>query len=241
MDSWKRFNEPVPLDKKQYYSRLNDENISDSEIDHVKNVFNTFKIKNLGKYHDLYVITDTVLLADVFENFRDKCLNTYKLDPVYYLSVPGFSWQSCLKMTKIKLELLIDNDMLLLFEKGIRGGMCNAIHNYAKANNKYMKNYDSTKESIYIMYLDANNLYGWAMSKKVPIDNFKWETDLSKFTSNFIKNYDEESDIGYSLLMLYILKIFMKSIVIYHFYQLRQISYILIYGIKNTILLIFLH
>ena len=210
-------------------------------MDHVKNVFNTFKIKNLGKYHDLYVITDTVLLADVFENFRDKCLNTYKLDPVYYLSVPGFSWQSCLKMTKIKLELLIDNDMLLLFEKGIRGGMCNAIHNYAKANNKYMKNYDSTKESIYIMYLDANNLYGWAMSKKVPIDNFKWETDLSKFTSNFIKNYDEESDIGYSLLMLYILKIFMKSIVIYHFYQLRQISYILIYGIKNTILLIFLH
>ena len=144
-------------------------------------------------------------------------------------------------MTKIKLELLIDNDMLLLFEKGIRGGMCNAIHNYAKANNKYMKNYDSTKESIYIMYLDANNLYGWAMSKKLPIDNFKWETDLSKFTSNFIKNYDEESDIGYSLLMLYILKIFMKSIVIYHFYQLRQISYILIYGIKNTILLIFLH
>ena len=199
MDSWKRFNEPVPLDQKQYYSRLNDENISDSDIDHVKNVFNTFKIKNLGKYHDLYVKTDTVLLADVFENFRDKCLNTYKLDPVYYLSVPGFSWQSCLKMTKIKLELLIDNDILLLFEKGIRGGMCNAIHTYANANNKYMKNYDSTKESIYIMYLDANNLYGWAMSKKLPIDNFKWETDLSKFTSDFIKNYDEESDIGYLL------------------------------------------
>ena len=200
MDSWKRFHESVPLDQKYYYSRLNDENVSDSVMDHVKNVCNTFKIKNLGKYHDLYVITDTVLLADVFENFRDKCLNTYKLDPVYYLSVPGFSWQSCLKMTKIKLELLIDNDILLLFEKGIiRGGMCNAIHTYANANNKYMKNYDSTKESIYIMYLDANNLYGWAMSKKLPIDNFKWETDLSKFTSDFIKNYDEESDIGYLL------------------------------------------
>ena len=195
MDSWKRFNEPVPLDKKYYYGGLNDENISDSDTDHVKNVCNTFKIKNLSKYHDLYVITDTVLLADVFENFRDKCLNTYKLDLVYYLSVPGFSWQSCLKMTKVKLELLIDNNMLLLFEKVIRGGICNAIHNFAKAD-KYMKSYDSTKASIYIMYLDANNLYGWAMSKKLPIDNFKWETDLSKFTSDFIKNYDKGSDIG---------------------------------------------
>ena len=209
MDSWKRFHESVPLDQKYYYSRLNDENVSDSVMDHVKNVCNTFKIKNLGKYHDLYVKTDTVLLADVFENFRDKCLNTYKLDPVYYLSVPGFSWQSCLKMTKIKLELLIDNDILLLFEKGIRGGMCNAIHTYANANNKYMKNYDSTKESIYIMYLDANNLYGWAMSKKLPIDNFKWETDLSKFTSDFIKNYDEESDIGY---LLFIDAIYSKNL-----------------------------
>ena len=195
MDSWKRFNEPVPLDKKYYYGGLNDENISDSDTDHVKNVCNTFKIKNLSKYHDLYVITDTVLLADVFENFRDKCLNTYKLDLVYYLSVPGFSWQSCLKMTKVKLELLIDNNMLLLFEKVIRGGICNAIHNFAKAD-KYMKSYDSTKASIYIMYLYANNLYGWAMSKKLPIDNFKWETDLSKFTSDFIKNYDKGSDIG---------------------------------------------
>ena len=86
--------------------------------------------------------------------------------------------------------------MLLLFEKGIRGGMCNSVYNYAKPNNKYMKNYDSTKESTYLMYLDAYNLYGYAMSKKVPIDSFKWETDLSKFTSDFIKNYDEESDIG---------------------------------------------
>ena len=104
MDSWKRFNEPVPLDKKYYYGGLNDENISDSDTDHVKNVCNTFEIKNLSKY-DLYVITDPVLLPDVFENFRDKYLNTYKLDLVYYLSVPGFSWQSCLKM-KGKIRII---------------------------------------------------------------------------------------------------------------------------------------
>ena len=86
--------------------------------------------------------------------------------------------------------------MLLLFEKGTCGGMCNAICNYVKANNKYMKNYDNTKESKYLMYLDANNLYGWAMCEKLPIDNFKWETDLSIFTSDFIKNYDSHSDMN---------------------------------------------
>ena len=90
--------------------------------------------------------------------------------------------------------------MLLLFEKSMGGGRCNAIYNYPEANNKLMKNYDSTKESTYLMYLDANNLYGHAMSKKLSIDNFKCETDLSKFTSDFIKNYDE-SDIGHLLVI----------------------------------------
>ena len=102
-----------------------------------------------------------------------------------------------LKKTGVKLELLTDENMLLLFEKGIRGGMCKVIHKYAKANNKHMKNYDATKESTFLMYVDANNLHGWAMSKKLPIDNFKWEVDLLIFTEDFIKNYDEKSDTGY--------------------------------------------
>ena len=201
MGSWKKFNNLVPLDKKYYYSELNLENISDSDLDHVKNVINTFKIDNLGEYHDLYVKSDVALLADVFENFRDKCFKINKLDPAYYLSAPGLSWHSCLKMMGVKLELLTDTEMLLLFEKGIRGGMCNSIHNYAEANNKYMKNYDSSKPSTYLMYVDANNLYGYAMSKRLPIDNFKWETNLTKFTADFIKNYNEGSDIGYLLLV----------------------------------------
>ena len=160
-------------------------------------VWNTFK--NLGEYHDLYVQLDTALLADVLESFRDKCLEIHKLDPAYFLTAPGLAWWACLKKTDIKLELLTDNNMLMTFEKGIRGGMCQASHRYVKANDKYMKNYDKNKESSFLMYVDANNLYGWAMSKKLPVDNFKWIDNLSMFTEDFIKRYNEESDIGYLL------------------------------------------
>ena len=143
----------------------------------------------MGEYHDLYVLSDTLLLPDVFENFRDKCIETYELDPAHFLSAPGLAWKACLKKTNVKLELLTDNDMLLMFEKGIRGGMCQATYRYAKANNKYMNNYDKNKESSYLEYLDANNLYGWAMSEKLPVRNFKWiEKDyISKFNYELIK------------------------------------------------------
>ena len=125
------------------------------------------------RYHHLCAQSDTLLLADVFENFRDKCNEIYELDPVYFVSAPGLAWQACLKKTGVKLELLTDYDMILMIEKGIRGGICQATHRYAKANNKYMKNYDKNNESSYIEYLDANNLYGWAMSQKLPVKGFK--------------------------------------------------------------------
>ena len=102
------------------------------------------------------------------------CLNIYEIDPVYFVSAPGLAWQACLKKTGVKLELLTDIDMLLMVEKGTRGGICQATHRYAKANNKYMKNYNKNIESSYIQYLDANNLYGWAMSQKLPVNGFKW-------------------------------------------------------------------
>ena len=106
---------------------------------------------------------------------------------------------SLLKKTGVNLELLTDIDMLLLVEKGIRGGICHAIHRYAKANNKYMNNYDKSIESSYFMYLDANNLYGWAISQKLPGNGFKWAEKLSKFNERFIKSYNENSDKGYFL------------------------------------------
>ena len=137
----------------------------------LEKVWDVFEIKNRGEYHDLYVQSDTLLLADVFENFRNKCLEIYELDPIYFVSAPGLAWQACLKKTGVKLELLTDIDMLLMVEKGTRGGICQATHRYAKANNKYMKNYDKNNEPSYIEYLDANNLYGWKMSQKLPALN----------------------------------------------------------------------
>ena len=147
MDSWVRFNRTSLPDKKAFYSELNLEDITDKDYAHAQKVFEEFKLKNLGDYHDLYVQSDTLLLADVFENFRNKCIEIYELDPAHFLSAPGLAWQACLKKTKVKLELLTDIDMLLMVEKGTRGGVCLAVHRYAKANNKYMKNYDKENES----------------------------------------------------------------------------------------------
>ena len=172
MDSWKKFNETLPS-KEDFYSHLNMEDIEDIDYRHGNNVFNKFKLNNLGDYHDLYVQSDTLLLADVFENFANMCLKEYELDPAHFLLLPGLAWQACLKKTNIELELLTDYDMLLMVEEGIRGGICHSIQRYAKANNKYMKSYNNNEESSYIQYLDANNLYGWAMSKKLPTNGFK--------------------------------------------------------------------
>ena len=135
------------------------------------------------------------------------CIKEFELDQAHFLSLPGLAWQACLKKTNIKLELLTDYDILLMVEEGIRGGICHSIHRYAKANNKYMKNYNNNEESSYIQYLDANNLYGWAMSKKLPVNGFKWidnnETaePSAKHVINedFIKNYNENNDKGYIL------------------------------------------
>ena len=199
MDNWERFNETSLPNKESFYSNFNMENIEDIDYRHGNNVFKIFKLNNLGEYHDLYVQSDTLLLADIFENFRSKCLEVYELDPAHFLSLPGLTWQACLKKTNIELELLTDYDMLLMVEEGIRGGICHSIHRYAKANNKYMKDYDKNIESSYIQYLDANNLYGWAMSQNLPVNNFKWVENTSKINKKFIKNYYENSGKGYIL------------------------------------------
>ena len=150
MDNWERFDETSLPDKESFYSSLNMENIDDIDYRQGNNVFKKFKLKNLGGYHDLYVQSDTLLLADVFENFRNTCIEEYELDPAHFLSLPGLAWQACLKKTNIKLKSLTDYAMLLMAEEGIRGGICHSIHRYAKANNKYMKNYDKNLHTFNI-------------------------------------------------------------------------------------------
>ncbi|XP_068704787.1 uncharacterized protein [Montipora foliosa] len=203
MDSFDKFNEKLPP-KEEFYSILNDEHISGDQYKHAQNVWNTFNLKNMGEYHDLYLKSDILLLADVFENFRKTCLQYYKLDPCHYFTSPGLSWDAMLKMTDIKLELMTDIDMFQFIEKGMRGGISYIANRYGKANNKYMKTYDEKAPSKYIMYLDANNLYGWAMSQYLPTGGFRWMTEkqinnmnLSKYSENSKKGSILEVDLAY--------------------------------------------
>ena len=147
----------------------------------------------------MYVQSDTLLLADVFKNFRNMCIKVYELDPAHFLSAPGLAWQACLTKTEVELGFITDVDMLLMVEKGIRGGTCHAIPWYVKANNNYMKDYNKDEEESFLQYNDANNLYGSAMSEPLPVDGFEWMEDLSKIDEDFIKNYDENSDKEYIL------------------------------------------
>ena len=199
LDRWERFTETSLSPTKDFYSELTLEDISDKHYNHAQKVFNEY-CTDMGNYHDLYVQTDTFLLADVFEKFREKCIEIYGLDPSYFYSTPGLAWQVCLKKADVKLELLTGYQMLLMTEEGIRGGMCQSTHRNTKANNKYMKNYDKSIESSYLKYLDADNLYGCAMSQKLPVNGFMWYNSyLLNFTEDFMKNYKENSDEGYFL------------------------------------------
>ena len=204
IDSFEKFDQTELPTKDQFYSVLNDQHVTDDEYDHAKKVWKTFKIKTMGEYYDLYLGSDALLLTDVFENFRKTCMQYYKLDPCHYFTSPGLSWDAMLKMTNIKLELMTDIDMYQFIEKGMRGGVSYIANRYGNANNKYMKEYDEKAPSKYIMYLDANNLYGWAMSQYLPTGNFKWMSDkeikridLGKYKADGKKGLILEVDLEY--------------------------------------------
>ena len=161
--------------------------ISDKDYQHAQKVFEAFGCENLADYCDytgLYCKSDVLLLADVFESFIDICLGKYGLDPSHYITAPALSWDAMLKMTDVKLELLRDSDMHLFFEEGIRGEVSTITNRYAKANHKYMEDYNPDEPSAYIQYLDANNLYGWTMSQSLPVGNFQWldEDEIYTYT-----------------------------------------------------------
>ena len=185
MDSFKRFNEEKLPDKKCFYSSVKDGttgdngkkldgHINDEDYLTCKKIWNKFNMKKMGDYQDHHLKKDVLLLADVFEKFIDTCLKFYGLDPCHYFSSPGLSWDAMLKMTGVKLEKISDIDKCLFIEKGLKGGPSSISKRYAKANNKYMKDYDPKKPLKFITYLDMNNLYGWAVSEYLPYERFKW-------------------------------------------------------------------
>ena len=194
MDSFQKFEETELPTKEQFYNLLNDETISDEDYQHAQNVWKTFNMKSMGDYHDVYLKADVLLLADVFENFRKTCLQYYKLDPCYYFTSPGLSWDAMLKMTGVKLNLISDVDMYQFVEKGMRGGVSYIANRFGEANNKYMKDFDENAPEKHIMYLDANNLYGWAMSQYLPTGGFKWYYDEEGFI--LLNDYTDTSDKG---------------------------------------------
>ena len=198
MNSWDKFDETQLPKKEDFYSHLYEENITDKDYARANIVWKHFNIKNLGEYHDLYLMTDVYLLTDVFENFRDMCLNYYGLDPAYYLTLPNYSWNAFLSLTEVRLQQIHIKEMYELIENGLRGGMTQCSCKKLEANNKYMnEDYDKSKPSSYISYLDANNLYGLAMCKKLPYDDFKWYH--SRMDEKRVMKYSDDDDTGYIL------------------------------------------
>ena len=201
MDSFQKFEETELPTQEQFYNLLNDESISDEDYQHAQNVWKTFNMKSMGDYHDVYLKADVLLLADVFENFRKTCLQYYGLDPCYYFTSPGLSWDAMLKMTNIRLNLISDVDMYQFVEKGMRGGVSYIANRFGEANNKYMKDFDENAPGKHIMYLDANNLYGWAMSQYLPTGGFKWLNEefllLDDYTDTSDKGLILEVDLEY--------------------------------------------
>ena len=200
MDDWEKFKETKLPDKKEFFSKLYNKHITDEEYQFAQSMMAGFRLRNLGELHDLYVEVDTVLLSDVFENFRDTCLSKYKLDPAQFMTAPGLSWSACLKKTRVELELLTDVDMNLFIDKGLIGGVSAILNPYAKANNKKCPDYDENKPTSWIKYLDANNLYGWAMMEFLPTGGFEW-MDISQIEDwkDFILKQKEDQDEGYFL------------------------------------------
>ena len=217
MDGWKKFEETSLPPKDAFYSRLNMKGISDQDYEHAQQVWNTMEKKTLGCYHDTYLKTDVLLLTDVFEAFRDTCLKNYGLDPAHFYTAPGLAWQALLKTAaeycqhekrrkecelcpdEFRLELLTNLDTMLMVQKCIRGGISQAVKCYARANNKYIKDvYNLDELSIYLQYVDANNLYGWAMIKNLPTHGFKWKKG-EDFTPGKIDKLVKKEKRGYIL------------------------------------------
>lgn len=198
MNDWTKLHESQLPAKQDFYSSLEDKHISEVDYEHAQRVWTVFQCKNMTDYSNLYLKTDVLLLADVFEEFRNISIKTYGLDSAHAYSLPGYAWQCMLYITGQTFQLLTELDMILFVEKGIRGGLSQCSKRYAEANNKYMPNYKHNQDDSYLMYFDINNQYGWAMSQHLPHSGFKWLSD-DEIQNLEITNISDTADEGYIL------------------------------------------
>ncbi|XP_061191773.1 uncharacterized protein LOC133200019 [Saccostrea echinata] len=198
MSSWDRFYDQELPPFTAFYNKLSESDISVSDYVHAEKTWKTFNMTNMGDYHDLYLKTDVLLLSDVFENFRDLCLDAYHLDPAHFFTSPGLAWEAMLKMIKVKLQLFDEIDMILMIEQGIRGGVSMISKKYAKANNPMVSDFDPSKPKTWLTYLDMHNLYGTSMSMPLPERDFAWCTP-EQIDSLNVMNISDDSDNGYIL------------------------------------------
>lgn len=198
VDCWEKLEEISLPPKENFYSQLSDSHISDGDYEHAQVVWNAFCAKTLGEYSDLYLKTDVLLLAEVFENFRTICLITYKLDPCQYLTTPSLSWNAMMKYTAVELQLLTDYEMIQFVKSAIRGGISQVSKRYSEANNKFMKNYNANEDDKFMVYLDVNNLYGDSMRRCLPIDIFRW-LDNNEIIQFDVTSTQSDSNVGYFL------------------------------------------
>ncbi|MDR3549972.1 MAG: hypothetical protein P4L31_01035, partial [Candidatus Babeliales bacterium] len=199
MDSLQRFNETEFPSQSDFYSQLSKSEISTDDHEFGAKVYKTFKCNNLGDYHDLYLKTDITLLADVFNNFRTLSLKSYKLDPIYYVSLPSFAWDAMLNMTKVEITLLNDQQIEIyqMIEESMRGGISMISNRFSKANQPNLSGYDINKQLTELIYLDANNLYGWAMSQYLPLNDFKMTENFDHFTPAVIQSLSDTDSTGF--------------------------------------------
>jgi hypothetical protein len=198
MTSLSKFDETSLPPISDFHSDLTDSDICQEDYQHAQKVWEAFNIPDMKAYHDLYLKTDVLLLADVFEEFRNLSMSDYGLDPAHSLSLPMFSINACLKMTKVELDFLTMPDECLFIEAGIRGGVSVVTGRLSTANNPYLPEgmFKPEEESKYILYLDANNLYGWAMSQPLPTSGFRFMEEEEIETLD-IAAIPEDGPIGY--------------------------------------------
>ena len=200
--SFKVFEETCLPPKHEFYNQLTQEHISDEEYEHAKKVFDYWDMKTLWEYHNLYLITDVLILADVFTEFRNDFHNVYGLDVARFVSLPGFSWQANLRLRKKQkpIELMTDINMHLMIENSLRGGVSVVLQRYAKSNVPNTESYDPLKENEFIVYLDKNNLYGSGLMQKLPLSDFAWCSDNEiRYVERNLLQLDPNDEIGYIL------------------------------------------